>query len=68
MTGKQKQVWALLAQGQRNADIARALALSEKTIKGHCTAIFKHLGVKNRTQAALVFAGHCASAADGGAS
>jgi len=29
------------------------MGLSEATVKMHVTAIFKHLGVSNRTQAAL---------------
>jgi DNA-binding NarL/FixJ family response regulator len=41
-----------LCLGLSNKEISRALDLSEKTIKSHITAIFKALGVVNRTQAA----------------
>lgn len=57
MTVKQKEVWALVAQGKSNNEISLALSLSEKTIKAHCTALFKVLEVKNRTQAAIKFHG-----------
>ncbi|HYG72686.1 MAG TPA: LuxR C-terminal-related transcriptional regulator, partial [Actinomycetota bacterium] len=43
----------LLAEGKSNRDISRALFLSEKTVKAHLAAIFRKLGVTNRTQAAM---------------
>jgi hypothetical protein len=43
----------LLALGHSNRDIARKLFLSEKTVKAHLAAVFRKLGVSNRTQAAL---------------
>jgi DNA-binding NarL/FixJ family response regulator len=46
-------VLALVAQGKPNKNIARALGISEKTVKGHLTAIFQLIGVTDRTQAAL---------------
>ncbi len=42
-----------VCQGKANKQIATELGLSEKTVKAHVTAIFKVLGVANRTQAAL---------------
>lgn len=53
LTSRQIDVLALLAQGLSNKLIARDLDLSEKTVKAHVTAIFRALGVVNRTQAAL---------------
>ena len=44
---------AAALQGQSNKTIARELDLSDKTVKGHITAIFRALGVVNRTQAAI---------------
>ena len=49
----QKRVLAELAQGKPNRAIAESLCLSEATIKSHLYAIYKELGVKNRTQALL---------------
>jgi len=54
LTGRQADVLAMLAKGQSNKDIAKALKLSDKTVKAHVTAIFKVLNVSNRTQAAHV--------------
>jgi len=54
LTRRQQEVLHLLAIGQSNRDIAGNLSLSEGTVKVHITAIFKALGVKNRTQAMLM--------------
>jgi DNA-binding NarL/FixJ family response regulator len=43
-----------IARGRSNREIARALNVSEKTVKTHVSAIFTKLGVADRTQAALV--------------
>jgi len=48
-----REVLALLAQGRSNQAIGRELGIAEKTVKGHLTAIFDHLGVSNRIEAAL---------------
>ena len=53
LTPRQLQVLAFLANGQSNKVIASDLNLAEATIKMHITAIFKSLGVSNRTQAAI---------------
>ena len=45
----------LLSRGESNKAIARELGLSEHTIKIHISAIFKALGVNNRTEAALAY-------------
>ena len=49
----QKRVLAELSQGKGNREIAESLCLSEATIKSHLYAVYKELGVKNRTQALL---------------
>jgi DNA-binding NarL/FixJ family response regulator len=54
MTLRQLEVLSRLCQGKTNKQIATELGLSEKTVKAHVTAIFKVLGVVNRTQAVLV--------------
>ncbi|MCG8490467.1 MAG: response regulator transcription factor [Sneathiellales bacterium] len=53
LTRRQKNVLELMAQGQSNKEIANALELAESTVKVHITAIFRTLGVSNRTQAVL---------------
>lgn len=54
LTERQLEVLRRLSEGQPNKIIALDLALSEKTVKAHITAIFKALNVVNRTQAASV--------------
>jgi len=53
LSDRQRAVLVLIAEGKQNKQIARALGISEKTVKGHVTAIFQLLGVTDRTQAAL---------------
>ena len=53
LTARQLQVLKLLKNGYSNKLIASNLNLAEATVKMHITAIFKCLGVSNRTQAAL---------------
>jgi len=52
LTDRQRVVLRLISEGRSNKAIAFDLGLSEKTVKGHITAIFKILNVINRTQAA----------------
>lgn len=49
----QRAVLLALADGRSNKVIARDLAVTEATVKAHLTAIFRKLGVANRTQALL---------------
>ena len=53
LTDREQEVLTLVAQGLPNKLIARRLAISERTVKGHLTHIFERLGVTDRTQAAL---------------
>jgi DNA-binding NarL/FixJ family response regulator len=53
LTARENDILALLAEGRPNRDIAQVLFLSEKTVKAHLAAIFRKLGVANRTQAAM---------------
>lgn len=53
LTGRQREVMALLAQGKSNKEIAGELGLAAGTVKIHVSNIFKTLNVRNRTQAVL---------------
>lgn len=56
LTQRQREVLDCLRAGKSNKQIAYELGLSEGTVKIHVTAIFKSLGVKNRTQAVIATA------------
>jgi DNA-binding NarL/FixJ family response regulator len=53
LTPQQFRVLYMLADGLLNKQIAAELQVSEATIKAHVTAIFRKLGVRSRTQAAV---------------
>jgi DNA-binding NarL/FixJ family response regulator len=53
LSGAQLRVLMALADGRLNKQIAGDLGVTEATIKAHLTAIFRKLGVNNRTQAIL---------------
>ena len=53
LSQREEQVLDLLARGLSNRDLARALKLSEHTVKNHLFRIFDKLGVSNRMEAVL---------------
>lgn len=53
LTPQQFRVLTMVCDGLLNKQIAYELSVSEATIKAHVTAIFRKLGVRTRTQAAL---------------
>lgn len=54
LTVRQDQVFRLIKErGATNKAIAKALGISESTVKLHITEIFKKYGVRNRTQLAV---------------
>lgn len=65
LSPQQFRVLALIAQGRLNKQIADSLAIQERTVKAHVTAIFEKLGVRNRTQAGVLLSSlQVAQAAD----
>ncbi len=54
LTGRQIEVLQLLVEGRSNRDISAALHIAHATVKAHLAAVFRTLGVENRTQAAIV--------------
>ena len=54
LTARERDVLAEITQGRSNREIARALSLSEKTVKTHVSNVLMKLGVADRTQAALL--------------
>jgi DNA-binding NarL/FixJ family response regulator len=58
LTEREREVLVEIARGQSNREIARALVVSEKTVKTHVSNVLMKLGVADRTQAALFAVRH----------
>ena len=52
LTGRERDVLRLAADGEPNADIARRLHLAEGTVRNHLSNAITKLGARNRTEAA----------------
>lgn len=56
LSARERGVLRLVAAGLSNRQIAETLAISERTVKFHVTAIFNKLGADNRAQAVALAA------------
>jgi signal transduction histidine kinase/DNA-binding NarL/FixJ family response regulator len=54
LTGRERQVLALLERGATDREIAAELTISVKTVEKHVGSILRKLGAQNRTQAATL--------------
>lgn len=54
LTPREKEVLRLIVAGASNREIAETLFISEGTVKNHVTRILSQLGLRDRTQAAIV--------------
>lgn len=58
LSGREREILALMTDGHDNRTIAETLFISPHTVKGHVSTILSTLGVANRTQAAVYAARH----------
>ncbi|MGC5225457.1 LuxR C-terminal-related transcriptional regulator [Micromonospora sp. DT81.3] len=54
LTDRQRAVALLVAEGMSNGDIAAQLFVSNATVKSHLTTVLRRLGVRSRTQLAIL--------------
>lgn len=54
LTEREREILDLVAEGKSNAQIAEALSIELATVKSHLYKIYAKVGVKNRTEAALL--------------
>lgn len=54
LSGKERHLWTLIAGGASTAQIARALHVSERTVKRLTAGLLRTLGVASRTEAAAL--------------
>lgn len=57
LSSREFEIIQRIAQGESNQEISQKLFIAEKTVKNHITKIFRKLGIKNRTQAAILAKG-----------
>lgn len=53
LSARELEVLTLVGRGRSNDEIAKALFISPHTVKNHVSSIYRKLGVKDRTHAAL---------------
>ncbi|EBK1988874.1 response regulator transcription factor [Salmonella enterica subsp. enterica serovar Enteritidis] len=54
LSARQREILQMLAAGESNKQIGRALNISTGTVKAHLELLYRRLDVKNRTQAAMM--------------
>ncbi len=55
LSAREKEVLNLISSGYSNKDVAKALFISETTVKTHLKNIFRKLGVNKRTEAISLY-------------
>jgi len=53
LSAREIEVLDYIARGNSNKEIARALKISDQTVKNHITSILRKLAVNDRTQAVV---------------
>ncbi len=52
LSGREREIAELVAEGRTNREIGAEIFLSEKTVEGHLTRVFAKLGVSSRAEVA----------------
>lgn len=65
LTGRQRQILALVAQGKTNGEIAHEIGLSRRTVEAHRLRLSRSLGVRNGAGLVAWFSAALASPDDG---
>ena len=55
LTGREYEVVEAVAEGLDNAEVAARLFMSEGTVRNHISSILAKLGLRNRTQVAVMY-------------
>jgi NarL family two-component system response regulator LiaR len=58
MTGREKEILALMVEGLSNNEIAERLFVSQSTVKFHVSNILSKMGVTGRTEAVALAVKH----------
>jgi DNA-binding NarL/FixJ family response regulator len=61
LTPREVEVLGLVASGLTNAEAASRLGVGVHAVKFHLAAIYRRLGVANRTEAAVTYLEHLAA-------
>jgi DNA-binding NarL/FixJ family response regulator len=54
LTAREREILVLISRGNSNRRVAKALGISEKTVKNHLSAVFTKVGASDRTQAVVM--------------
>ena len=57
LTAREQEVAVAVAAGASNKEIARQLAITERTVKFHVSAVLEKLGARDRLQLSLIING-----------
>ena len=55
LSKRETEIWGLLGKGLTNREIAKQLSLTEGTVKNYVSSILTALGLRHRTEAALLW-------------
>lgn len=61
LSPREREVLVLVTDGLANKQIAHALGITERTVKAHLGSVYRHIGVADRTSAAMWARDHLGS-------